>query len=210
MNIVLIGIQGSGKGTLVANLEKSMKFDLISVGQLLRDEAATGSELGKHIRELQTKGILVELETVLNTINKKLKTSKSKNYVFDGFPRNLNQAKAMNEICKVDLVVCLNLTKEIAMERLLNRLTCTKCGNIFNKKQVKSKVCPYCKGKFEQRSDDTVNGINKRFERYYEETYPLIDYYKKQNLLVEVDASLKPYEVADLVMRAINEHNYKK
>ncbi len=210
MNIVLLGIQGSGKGTLVASLEKELEFDLISTGQLLRDEVATGSALGKHIKEVQTSGNLVELDTVLKTIQKKLKTSKRQNYVFDGFPRNLEQAREMEKICDVDLVVYLNLTQEVALKRLLNRLTCSKCGNVFSKLRVKSNVCPICKGKLEQRLDDTPEGIAKRFEEYFRQTHPLIEFYRAKHLLIKVDADRSPDKVAEDVMRAINEHNNKK
>lgn len=210
MNIVLIGIQGSGKGTLVASLQKQMELGVISTGQLCREEIATGSPLGKHIKEVILNGNLVETDTILKMIAKKLKNGSHQNYVFDGFPRSLEQAKAMQKVCDVDLVVYLNLTKEIALERLTNRLTCTKCGNVFSKLKVKTDVCPTCKGKLEQRFDDTPETINKRFEGYFRDTLPLIDYYNKQHLLLEVDASRSPDEVADQVMRHINEHNYKK
>lgn len=210
MNIVLIGIQGSGKGTLVASLKNRMELAEISTGQLMREEIATGSALGKHIKEVILNGKLVETDTVLKAIAKKLNDSQHKNYVFDGFPRNLEQADKMKNVCNVDLVVYLNLSKEIALERLVNRLTCSKCGNVFSKLQVKTDVCPVCKGKLEQRFDDTVETKIKQFEAFYRDTLPLVDYYKKRNLLFEVDASLKPDEVADLVMEAINEHNYKK
>ncbi len=209
MNIVLIGIQGSGKGTLVASLTKEMEFEVISTGQLCRDEIATGSALGKHIKEVILKGNLVETDTVLKMIAKKLKSQKE-NYVFDGFPRSLEQAKAMKKVCDVDLAVYLNLSKEVAIERLVNRLTCSKCGNVFSKLKVKSDICPVCKGKLEQRFDDNLENKFKQFEVFFRDTLPLIDYYKKQNVLVEVDANQTPENVAKLVMRAINEHNYKK
>lgn len=207
MNIVLIGIQGSGKGTLVSSLEEKLDFQLISMGQLLRDEVATGSDLGKHIKELQMNGKLVEFETVMNVINKKLQSNDKKITVFDGFPRNMKQADALDEICKVDIVLYLNLTKEVAVERLLTRLTCSKCGAVFNAKRISTRVCPVCGGKLEQRFDDTIKGINKRFEQFYNETYPLIDKYKAQNVLYEIDASGSPSEVADACLRIINEHN---
>lgn len=210
MNIVLIGIQGSGKGTLVASLQNYMELGVISTGQLCREEIATGSDLGKHIKQVILNGKLVETDTILKMIVQKLNKSQHQNYVFDGFPRSLEQAKAMQKVCDVDLVVYLNLTKEIALERLSNRLTCTKCGNVFSKLKVKTDVCPICKGKLEQRFDDTPETKLKQFEAYFKDTHPLIDYYNKQHLVLEVDASGTPDEVADQVMRHINEHNYKK
>ena len=117
MNIVLIGIQGSGKGTLVTSLEKHLDLNVISTGQLLRDEVATGSSLGKHIKEIQMNGGLVELNIVMDVLNKKLKSNNKKITVFDGFPRNTEQANALDKLAKPDIVIYLNLTKS-KMQRL--------------------------------------------------------------------------------------------
>ena len=207
MNIVLIGIQGSGKGTLVSSLEKHLDLNVISTGQLLRDEVATGSALGKHIKEIQMNGGLVELDIVMDVLNKKLKSNNKKITVFDGFPRNTEQANALDKLAKPDIVIYLNLTKEVAVDRILSRLTCSKCGQIYNTKRINTLVCPNCGGKLEQRFDDTIESINKRFEGFYKDTYPLIDKYKKDNVLFEVDASGTPDQVAETCLRIINEHN---
>ena len=207
MNIVLIGIQGSGKGTLVSSLEKYLDLNVISTGQLLRDEVATGSELGKHIKQIQMNGGLVELNIVMDVLNKKLKSNNKKITVFDGFPRNMEQANALDKLAKPDLVIYLNLTREVAVDRILSRLTCSKCGQIYNAKRINTNVCPNCGGKLEQRFDDTIESINKRFESFYKETYPLIDKYKKENVLFEVDASGTPEQVAKTCLKVINEHN---
>ena len=208
MNIVLIGIQGCGKGTLVAGLEKHINFDLISIGQLLREEVMTGSELGKHIKEVQNSGKLVEIETVLSAINKKLETSTKEIAIFDGFPRNELQADKFNEISKVDLVIHLYLSKDIAMKRLLNRLTCEKCGFVTNKETAKTDVCPECSGKLVQRWDDTVESIEKRFETFEKETYPLLEKYKKQGVRVETIESINKDETLNAVLKVLNEYNY--
>ena len=207
MNIVLIGIQGSGKGTLVSSLEKHLDLNVISTGQLLRDEVATGSALGKHIKEIQMNGGLVELDIVMDVLNKKLKSNNKKITVFDGFPRNMEQANALDKLAKPDIVIYLNLTKEVAVDRILSRLTCSKCGQIYNTKRINTLVCPNCGGKLEQRFDDTIESINKRFEGFYKDTYPLIDKYKKDNVLFEVDASGTPDQVAETCLKVINEHN---
>ncbi len=210
MNIVLIGIQGSGKGTLVESFKNELDFTLISTGQLLREEVATGSTLGKHIKEIQMSGKLVELDIVMGVLNKKLKNNHKSITIFDGFPRSLEQANELDKICKVDIVFYLNLTKEVAIERLLTRLTCAKCGAIFNTKRVKSSICPNCKGKLVQRFDDTLDSINKRFEGFYKDTYPLIEKYKNDKVLFEIDANRTPNEVASDCLRVINEYNNKR
>ncbi len=207
MNIVLIGIQGSGKGTLVENLKQKLKFSLISVGELLRGEVKKNTKLGKHIKQVQAAGNLVEIETVMAVIQKKLAQNENSNIVFDGFPRNSLQAEEFDKLLKLDLVIYLNLDKQTAITRLLNRLTCTNCGSVFNKTKVKNDLCPNCGGKLETRFDDTLEGINKRIEQFYIETYPLVKRYKKQKILAEVDASKTPNQILKDVMRAINEHN---
>lgn len=210
MNIVLIGVQGSGKGTLVENLKEKLNFTLISVGEQLRAEVRTGSDLGKHIKEIQESGKLVEIDTVLAVINKLLKQNTKPNVIFDGFPRDLEQSDALDHMLKLDLAIFLNLSKQQATERLLNRLTCNSCGAVYNKKLVNSNVCPHCGGKLVTRFDDNPESINKRIENFYLITQPLINLYKKRNILFEVDATKTPDEIATLVMRKINEHNNKK
>ena len=207
MNIILIGIQGCGKGTLVSGLEKNFDLSLISMGQLLRDEIATGSELGKKIKTTIDKGELVSLDIVTDALKKKLADTQKELTIFDGFPRNSIQADVLNEITKVDLVIHLNLSKEVAIERILNRLTCEKCGHITQKQLVSSDVCPQCSGKLAQRSDDTVEGVNKRFEVYEKETYPLLEKYKNQGVRVVTIDSIDKDTTLKAVLKVINEYN---
>lgn len=210
MNIVLIGIQGCGKGTLVAGLEKHIDFDLISIGQLLREEVMTGSELGKHIKEVQNSGQLVEIETVLAAINKKLSTSTKEIAIFDGFPRNELQADKFEEMSQVDLVIHLHLSKDVAMKRLLNRLTCEDCGYVTNKEKEQTDVCPVCSGKLAQRWDDTVESIEKRFATFERETYPLLEKYSRLGVRVETIESINAEDTLNTVLKVLNEYNYQK
>lgn len=204
MNIVLIGIQGSGKGTLVAELQNVMDFELISTGQLFRDEIATGSKLGKLIAERINVGALVDTDTVMAVLQNKLKAIKSKNVVFDGFPREPNQAKQLKDFMNIDLVIHLNLSKEKAVDRLLNRLTCTNCKMITKKSAVNEENCPACGGKLATRADDTLESINKRFEIFEKDTLPLLDLYKSWGVkVVDVDASKSPKQVLEDVVREI-------
>lgn len=206
MNIVLLGIQGSGKGTLVLELEKHLEFSLISVGLLLREEIATGSKLGKYISSVIDNGNLLDTKTVMNVIDEKLKHTKDIN-IFDGFPRNKEQADELDKIAKVDLVIHLNLSKEIAKERILNRLTCTKCGNVTSKLMTKSLICSKCGGKLAIRADDTPEAVEKRFEQYEKLTYPLLKKYKAETRVIELDATKPTSELLDIVLEVINEHN---
>ncbi len=203
MNIVLLGIQGSGKGTLVSNLEGKLDFTLISVGQLLREEVASGSKLGEKIHNAQTKGLLVDFDIVMDILSKRLNSNVKDNIIFDGFPRNLEQAIAFDKIVDLDYVIYLNLSKDIAQERLVNRLTCSKCGYITRKSDVNSNICPKCGGELTTRADDTPDGIKKRIEVYEKETNPLIYLYRSRGKLVEIDASKTPNEILNDVLKVI-------
>ena len=206
MNIVLLGIQGSGKGTLVLALEKHLDFSLISVGLLLREEIATGSKLGKYISSVIDNGNLLDTKTVMDVISGKLKRTKDIN-IFDGFPRNKEQADALDKIAKVDLVIHMNLPKEIAKERILNRLTCTKCGNVTSKLIENSTTCSKCGGILAVRADDTPQAVEKRFEQYENLTYPLLKKYQAETKVLELDATKPTSELLDIVLEVINEHN---
>ncbi|MBE5741662.1 MAG: nucleoside monophosphate kinase [Clostridiales bacterium] len=209
MNIVLLGIQGCGKGTLVSGLEKHLDLYLISMGQLLRDEVATGSELGKHIKEVQDRGELVDSKIVKDVLSKTLKTTTKPYTIFDGYPRNSQQADELDSIANVDLVIYLNLSKQDAIDRVMNRLNCTNCGLITSKTMVDSDTCPSCGEKLVQRSDDTIEGVTKRFELYEKETYPLIERYRSRGVLVEIDANNTPDERLNQVLKVINDYDKK-
>lgn len=209
MNIVLLGIQGSGKGTLVLALEEKLDFSLISVGALLREEIATGSKLGEHINSSMKQGKLVDISTVMDVVKGKLNSTKNI-CIFDGFPRNNEQAQALDKIANVDLVLYLNLPAEIAKERISNRLTCVKCGYVSSKLIEKSNICPKCGEKLGSRVDDKPEVVEKRLEQYYLDTYPLLNKYKNSCRVVELDATLPTNELVNIVLEVINEHNNKK
>ena len=208
MNIILIGIQGCGKGTLVAGLEKHINFSLVSMGQLFRDEIATGSSLGQEIKKVIDRGELVGMDIVMSTIQKKLETDNNSIKIFDGFPRNLEQAIALDGITNVDLVIHLDLPKDEAIKRLLNRLTCSKCGYITRKDAVSSNICVECGGELVHRSDDTLESIEKRFAIFEQETYPLLEKYRKQGVRVETIKSINKDETLNAVLKVLNEYNY--
>lgn len=193
MKIILLGAPNSGKGTLAGNIKE--KYDLIQVstGDLLRNEVATGSELGKHIHEVQMSGGMVEFETVLDVMNKFLASVPAdKGLLFDGFPRDLRQAEALSKMTKIDAVLLLEVDSEEILKRALGRLTCSSCKAVTNKAYVDSNVCPKCGGKLETRADDNEETVRKRIKTYFDSTYSLIEYYEKLGLLHRIDAGHTP------------------
>lgn len=193
MKIILLGAPNSGKGTLAGNIKE--KYDLIQVstGDLLRNEVATGSELGKHIHEVNMKGGLVEFETVMSVMNKFLTSvPEDKGLLFDGFPRNIEQAEALSKITKIDAVLLLDVEPDEILRRALGRLTCSKCKAVTNKEYVDSNVCPKCGGELITRADDNEETVRQRIKTYFDSTYPLIEYYDKLGLIHKIDAGHTP------------------
>jgi len=193
MKIILLGAPNSGKGTLAGNIKE--KYDLIQVstGDLLRAEVATGSELGKHIHDVQLSGGIVEFETVLDVMNKFLASvPEDKGLLFDGFPRDIKQAEALSKMTSIDVVLLLDVEPDEILKRALGRLTCTSCKAITNKAYVDSDVCPKCGGKLITRADDNEETVRKRIKTYFDSTYPLIEYYEKLGLLHKIDANHTP------------------
>lgn len=193
MKIILLGAPNSGKGTLAGNIKEKYNLIQVSTGDLLRNEVATGSKLGKHIHEVQMNGGMVEFETVLDVMNKFLASvPKDKGLMFDGFPRDLKQAEALSKMTNVDVVLLLDVDSDEILRRALGRLTCSSCKAVTNKAYVDSNVCPKCGGKLETRSDDNEETVRKRIKTYFDSTYPLIDYYGKLGKLHRIDAGHTP------------------
>ena len=202
MQIVLIGIQGSGKGELISNLGKVKDFTYVSVGGLFRQEIAKKTALGKKVEPIMARGDLPDLQTTMKVVKKAIKNAKG-DVVFDGFPRTTQQADALDKICKVDKAIYLKLNKTVAKKRLLNRLTCVNCQHISSKGEVKTLTCPVCGGKLATRHDDTPASIDQRFKVFEEVTMPLIARYKKQGVLREIDASKTKTEVFEDVLKVL-------
>ncbi|MDD5044617.1 MAG: adenylate kinase [Candidatus Omnitrophica bacterium] len=208
MKIVLLGPPGAGKGTQAKDLSKRLALSHISTGDILREEVKNNTALGREAKAYMDKGELVPDKLVISMLQSRL-TSKSANngFILDGFPRNLPQAKALDEMLKaagidIDNVFYLEASEPVIVQRLSGRRVCTKCGAIFHVQNMPPKtenICDKCGAKLYQRSDDHEETIKNRLHVYLKETAALIDYYKKQDKLHYVDADRE----ADFVIKDI-------
>jgi len=203
VNIILFGPPGAGKGTQAENITKTFNLHKISTGDLLRNEILIKSELGNKIKSIINKGSFVS-DNIINDLISKVLSNKDyyNRLIFDGYPRNLEQAKNLellvkNNNQKISCVFSLNVDKDSVLKRILGRLTCTKCGEIFNKyfKPADNKK-HLCDSNFlEKRSDDNEKTVLKRYQTYLDKTLPILDYYKDLNLLYEIDGGAKINEI---------------
>ena len=195
MNVILFGAPGSGKGTISELLSKELKLVHISTGDMFRSYVSSGSELGKKAQGFMNSGMLVPDEIVIGMVEDRLKQPDAKNgVIFDGFPRTLAQAKALDKVCKIDKIVLIDITHEAVINRLTNRRMCTKCSAITNTRWLVDGKCQKCGGVVYQRDDDKESVIKERLETYETQTKPLIEYYKKAGRLQTMIAK---QEVAD-------------
>lgn len=193
MKIIFLGPPGAGKGTYASRLNPILKLPHISSGDMVRDEIKAQTELGKLMKEYSDKGKLGPDEIMIKILAKRLRNPDcKKGCILDGFPRTIKQAGALERIMKIDLVINLNVPDHIIIKRLSNRLTCKKCGTIYNKLTLKPKkdnICDKCGGELYQREDDKPRIIQERLNVYRKKTEPLIEHYKKKNLLKNVSCN---------------------
>jgi len=193
MNIVMFGAPGVGKGTYSKAIKGELGIPHISTGDIFRDNIKQETELGKQIKELIGRGEFVSDEITIEIVKQRLQEEDCKEgYLLDGFPRTLPQAKALREFAKVDVVLNFIAAEETIIQRLSGRRICKKCGAIYhtmNKKPKEENMCDNCNVELFHRPDDQPEAIKERLRIYNEQTQPLIDFYKEEGLLKEVDAS---------------------
>jgi adenylate kinase len=188
MKVVLVmGPQGAGKGTIAAALAKEYGWAHISAGDLLRDEVKMGSAEGKRIDAILKKGELVDNDTVVRLVVGKLKGMKKPVVFVDGLPRDMEQARLLNESIPVDAALVFEISDELAVERISGRTICQSCQAVYGKDipPKKKGVCDKCGGKLIVRSDDTPAALRQRIKIYHERTEPVLALYD----VIRVDAA---------------------
>lgn len=209
-NLILLAVQGAGKGTLAKKLKEKYGYAHISTGDILREKAAMDDDLGREIKSLIDNGIFVSNEIIFKAIGEKITSDECKNgFIMDGCPRNLEQAKLYDEMVEklgIDGGIAINMTidDDLLLKRMTGRRICKGCGaiyNIYNEKLTPKTegICDNCGGELYQREDDSdEEAIRTRVETYYKVTTPVIDYYREKGNLYEVDSTDADKTLADV------------
>jgi adenylate kinase len=196
--IILLGAPGSGKGTLAEKMTSKYGIPQISTGDILRQNRADGTELGKKAQAYMDKGELVPDDLVVDLVADRLaKPDAQAGYMLDGFPRTIAQAEALGKVLaesgsKIDFVLYLNTPKEELIKRISGRRLCGVCGKSYNVNSAafappESGACGVCGGNLIQRPDDTEAVAENRIDVYNEQTLPLVAYYRDAGILTELD-----------------------
>jgi adenylate kinase len=215
MIVILLGPPGAGKGTQAELLATRKGVIQLSTGNMLRAAVAAGTEIGMKAKPIMEKGLLVPDEIVIGSVAERLdQPDCKKGVIFDGFPRTLAQASALDEVLrkkrtKLDVVIELRVDDNVLVERISGRFSCAKCKagyhDTFKPTKVKG-VCDVCQGtEFERRKDDAPETVRERLLVYYRETSPLIGYYYCQGKLRTLDGMAPIDEIAAGIDRILDD-----
>lgn len=212
MYIILLGAPGAGKGTQALMLAEKLELVQVASGDLFRQALAQETELGKQAKVYMEKGQLVPDEITIQMVLERLAAPDCKNgAILDGFPRNLQQAKALDKALvpqskAIDRVAYIKVSEGELLKRLSGRWICRKCQAPYHEVDSPPKVegkCDRCGGELYQRADDNVETIKNRLEVYFAETSPLIDYYKQADKLLEINGEGGAAEVNKRIAAAL-------
>lgn len=198
MRIILLGAPGAGKGTQAQQIYEKAHLPLVVMGDIFRDAITRKTDVGIQVEQYVKQGKLVPDDLVIKVIMGRLREADCKiGFLLDGFPRTTEQGKALDRELKdnkaaIDHVVYYSVPDEVVVERICGRRTCKDCKAIYHKKYSpprKENLCDKCGGELFQRADDTPAVIQERLKTYHAATAPLLDYYREQKLLREIDAN---------------------
>lgn len=209
-NLVLYSPPAAGKGTLCEFLKSNYGYEVLSIGQVLRNNRSMDTEVGRKIIETQDKGILTPDYIVAEALENELKKFEGKNIVIEGYPRNIDQARMLDTIFDNYIVINLAVSRKVAMERTLGRVSCKKCGKIYNifNDSMKPKIeniCDVCGETLEIRSDDNENSFNVRYDIYEQNSPSILDFYESKGILNIVNAENSKEIIANDVKNVLGE-----
>ncbi|MFN8020969.1 MAG: adenylate kinase [Acidimicrobiales bacterium] len=209
--LIILGRQGSGKGTQCVRLSRHFVVPHISTGDMLRSAVREGTELGKMAKEIMDAGGLVSDDIMIGIVNERLSRddARTRGYILDGFPRTVGQALELDRITEsrpIDVVLDLDVPREVVLERISARRVCRDCGTnyVATGREHSPWICDVCGGDVMQRDDDTPDAINRRLDLYEEQTSPLIEHYERAGKLVVVDGVGTPDAVFALLTAAVD------
>ena len=214
-HIILIGPPGAGKGTQATKLVEQRRMVQLSTGDMLRQAAKSGSELGIEVAKIMESGAFVSDDIVTALIEERLSSGDQMHggFIFDGYPRTLAQADSLSQLMEsvkthLDGVIELVVDPEVLVERITGRLSCPNCGAVYHRTANppdKEDICDSCGHKgLVQREDDTEAALRTRLLEYYRKTSPLTGYYFRSKQLYQIDANGTPEEVAEGLVAVFN------
>ena len=212
MNIILFGPPGAGKGTQAQFIVKKHNYFQLSTGDLLREEVKLKTSLGSEIKKLISNGKFVSDKIVNKLLVQSITKLKFRDrIIFDGYPRNVDQAKNLDMILdkfeqKIGHIIFLNVSKEIIEKRIMGRMTCEKCNmtfnEFFNKKQIELHPCG--KEFLKKREDDSLDVVVARYETYMKTTKPVLDFYSKNANFTEIDGAAEIEQITNKINAVLN------
>ena len=213
MNIILLGPPGAGKGTQARKLVDERGMVQLSTGDMLRAARTSGTEMGRRVAAVMDRGDLVTDDIVIGLIEEKLEEGAEGGFIFDGFPRTLAQADALEELLarhdeKLDAVIEMQVEDEALIQRIAGRYTCASCGAVYHdttRRPRKEGACDICGGtEFKRRADDNEAALKTRLMAYYKKTSPLVGYYHAKGNLRRVDGLGEIDEVSEAVLAILD------
>ena len=214
MKIIMLGAPGAGKGTQAKKIAEKYSIPHISTGDIFRANIKNGTELGKKAKTYMDQGLLVPDELVVDLVVDRLNQEDcNSGCVLDGFPRTIPQAEALDAALEaagqaVDYAINVEVPDENIVRRMSGRRACVGCGATYHIVYAPTKeenICDTCHGELILRDDDKPETVQKRLNVYHEQTQPLIDYYTKKNILVEVDGTQDIEDVFDAIVKVLGE-----
>ncbi len=199
MKLVLLGAPGAGKGTQAKKISRKYGVPHLSTGDLLRNAVLDGTPGGKQAQEFMDRGELVPDSVVLTILENEIKdhetdtgNDKGKGFILDGFPRSIDQARSLDDLVQLDIVINIHVDLDLLMKRLTGRRSCSSCGAVFhilNNPPRNEGLCDQCGSELIRRKDDNEETVGKRIKTYLSLTQPLIEHYRNMGILSIVDGN---------------------